>query len=136
MRRPLLPHFLPFLQGIILALGAMSWPALRALLLPLVPAELPRTADTGTLTNGSKFDSSVDRGQPFQFQIGVGQVIRGWDVGVMKMSLGEKSRLNITPDFGYGAQGAGGVIPPNADLIFEVELLKSAFPSVLWYSEC
>merc|ERR1719353_1400869 len=79
---------------------------------------------TGTLTDGTKFDSSVDRGQPFQFTIGVGQVIRGWDEGVIQMSLGEKAKLTITSDFGYGPSGAGGVIPPNADLIFEVELLK------------
>eukprot|EP00992_Anisonema_acinus_P007811 TRINITY_DN3808_c0_g1_i1.p1 TRINITY_DN3808_c0_g1~~TRINITY_DN3808_c0_g1_i1.p1 ORF type:complete len:110 (+),score=23.28 TRINITY_DN3808_c0_g1_i1:33-362(+) len=80
---------------------------------------------TGTLaSNGQKFDSSVDRGRPFQFQIGVGQVIKGWDEGVMQMSLGEKALLKITSDFGYGARGAGGVIPPNADLNFEVELLK------------
>eukprot|EP00036_Acanthoecidae_sp_10tr_P009684 CAMPEP_0182915506 /NCGR_PEP_ID=MMETSP0105_2-20130417/365_1 /TAXON_ID=81532 ORGANISM="Acanthoeca-like sp., Strain 10tr" /NCGR_SAMPLE_ID=MMETSP0105_2 /ASSEMBLY_ACC=CAM_ASM_000205 /LENGTH=119 /DNA_ID=CAMNT_0025052375 /DNA_START=84 /DNA_END=443 /DNA_ORIENTATION=+ len=78
---------------------------------------------TGTLADGTKFDSSVDRGTPFQFTIGVGQVIRGWDEGVMKMSVGEKAKLDITPDFGYGARGAGGVIPPNADLTFEVELL-------------
>merc|ERR1711871_1737949 len=77
---------------------------------------------TGTLTDGSKFDSSVDRGRPFEFTIGVGQVIRGWDDGVMGMSVGEKAKLAITPDYGYGAQGAGGVIPANADLIFEVEL--------------
>ncbi len=79
---------------------------------------------TGTLKTGQKFDSSVDRGQPFQFTIGVGQVIRGWDEGVIEMSLGEKASLDITPDYGYGARGAGGVIPPNADLVFEVELLK------------
>ena len=60
---------------------------------------------TGTLTNGSKFDSSVDRGQPFSFQIGVGQVIKGWDEGVIKMSLGEKAKLTISPDYGYGANG-------------------------------
>ncbi len=79
---------------------------------------------TGTLSDGKKFDSSVDRGQPFTFTIGIGQVIRGWDEGVVQMSLGEKAKLDITPDFGYGAAGAGGVIPPNADLVFEVELLK------------
>jgi FKBP-type peptidyl-prolyl cis-trans isomerase len=78
---------------------------------------------TGTLTNGTKFDSSVDRGKPFTFSIGIGQVIKGWDEGVIQMSLGEKAILEIIPEFGYGAMGSGGAIPPNADLIFEVELL-------------
>merc|ERR1711903_433449 len=78
---------------------------------------------TGTLTDGSKFDSSRDKGRPFQFQIGVGQVIRGWDEGVIQMSVGQRAKLMISSDFGYGARGAGGVIPPNADLIFDVELL-------------
>eukprot|EP00808_Paulinella_micropora_P003924 g36284.t1 len=76
----------------------------------------------GTLTNGKKFDSSRDKGKEFNFNIGVGRVIKGWDEGVMKMSLGEKSKLEIKSHYGYGAAGAGGVIPPNADLIFEVEL--------------
>jgi len=80
---------------------------------------------TGTLAEtGAKFDSSLDRGEPFSFQIGVGQVIRGWDVGVMKMSLGEKAVLRIPSEMGYGERGAGGAIPPGADLVFEVELLK------------
>lgn len=79
----------------------------------------------GTLaSNGKKFDASRDRGRPFSFTIGIGQVIRGWDEGVIQMSLGEKARLHITSDYGYGASGAGGVIPPNADLNFDVELLK------------
>ena len=79
---------------------------------------------TGTLADGGKeFDSSVRRGKPFQFVIGIGQVIQGWDEGVMKMSLGEKAKLLISSDFGYGSRGAPGAIPPNADLIFEVELL-------------
>jgi FKBP-type peptidyl-prolyl cis-trans isomerase len=78
---------------------------------------------TGWLTNGTKFDSSVDRGQPFQFALGAGQVIRGWDEGVSGMKIGEKRKLTIPSELGYGAAGAGAVIPPNATLVFEVELL-------------
>lgn len=79
----------------------------------------------GTLaSNGNKFDSSRDKGRPFKFTIGVGQVIQGWDDGVIQMSLGEKAVLAISSDFGYGSRGAGGIIPPNADLNFEVELLE------------
>ncbi len=78
---------------------------------------------TGWLENGKKFDSSRDRKQPFQFVLGAGQVIRGWDEGVAQMRVGDTARLTIPPAMGYGARGAGGVIPPNATLIFEVELL-------------
>ena len=78
---------------------------------------------TGWLENGKKFDSSIDRGQPFSFPLGAGRVIKGWDEGVQGMKVGGKRKLIIPSNLGYGARGAGGVIPPNATLIFEVELL-------------
>ncbi len=79
---------------------------------------------TGWLTDGKKFDCSLDRKQPFAFKLGAGRVIQGWDEGVAGMKIGGKRKLSIPADLGYGKRGAGGVIPPGAELVFEVELLK------------
>lgn len=79
---------------------------------------------TGWLTSGAKFDSSRDRGTPFQFSLGAGKVIEGWDRGVVGMQVGERRKLTIPSELGYGARGAGGKIPPNATLIFDIELVS------------
>lgn len=79
---------------------------------------------TGTLTNGTKFDSSRDRGKPFQFTLGQGQVIKGWDEGVAQMSRGERAKLTCTADYAYGSRGFPGLIPPNSTLVFDVELIS------------
>jgi len=79
---------------------------------------------TGTLTDGKKFDSSRDRGQPFKFKIGKGEVIKGWDEGVAQMSIGERAKLTCSPDYAYGDRGHPGAIPPKATLIFDVELIR------------
>lgn len=88
-----------------------------------LPGQTVRVHYTGRLTDGSKFDSSLDRGRPFSFKLGAGEVIRGWDQGVAGMKVGGQRRLTIPPDLGYGANGYPPVIPPNATLVFEVELL-------------
>ena len=118
----------------IILIIAISIAAVIGIYFLLQPKNMEQTAQngnkvsvhyTGWLENGTKFDSSLDRGQPFEFTLGAGQVIQGWDLGIVGMKVGEKKKLTIPPELGYGTTGTpGGPIPPNATLIFEVELLK------------
>jgi FKBP-type peptidyl-prolyl cis-trans isomerase len=118
-------------QGGIMAAGQPKFDQTQVQIEKLQSGEgpQPKTGDivsvhyTGWLTNGNKFDSSVDRNEPFEFVLGRGQVIKGWDQGVATMRVGDKVRLTIPPELGYGSRGAGRVIPPDSTLIFEVELL-------------
>jgi len=93
------------------------------------PGETVQVNYTGLLGSGAKFDSSLDRGQPIEFPLGKGRVIKGWDEGIAKLRIGEQATLIIPPELGYGARGAGGIIPPNATLIFLVELVGIKEPA-------
>jgi len=106
------------------ASGLQYWDIVVGTGATAVPGKPVSVHYTGWLTNGDKFDSSRDRGKPFVFSLGEGQVIKGWDEGVAGMKAGGKRQLRIPPVLGYGDSGAGGVIPPNATLIFDVELLE------------
>ncbi len=107
----------------------MSAPELKSETLVTGTGRSPKNGErvsvhyTGWFTTGKKFDSSVDRDEPFQFVLGAGMVIAGWDVGVARMKLGDKVKLTLPPELAYGAQGYPGAIPPNSTLVFEVELL-------------
>ncbi len=105
------------------ASGLQYWDIVVGTGATATPGNMVKVHYTGFLTNGEKFDSSRDRGEPFSFPLGAGQVIKGWDEGVAGMKVGGQRQLRIPPDLGYGAAGAPGAIPPNATLIFDVELL-------------
>lgn len=105
------------------AFGLQYWDIVVGTGATAVPGSTVKVHYTGWLTTGEKFDSSRDRGEPFSFPLGARQVIKGWDEGVAGMKVGGKRQLRIPPELGYGDSGAGGVIPPNATLIFDVELL-------------
>jgi FKBP-type peptidyl-prolyl cis-trans isomerase len=105
------------------ASGLQYWDIVVGTGATAAPGSTVKVHYSGFLTNGQKFDSSRDRGEPFSFPLGEGQVIKGWDEGVAGMKVGGQRQLRIPPQLGYGAAGAGGAIPPNATLIFDVELL-------------
>jgi FKBP-type peptidyl-prolyl cis-trans isomerase len=105
------------------ASGLQFWDIVVGTGATATPGSMVRVHYSGFLTTGQKFDSSRDRGEPFSFPLGQGQVIKGWDEGVAGMKVGGQRQLRIPPQLGYGAEGAGGAIPPNATLIFDVELL-------------
>jgi FKBP-type peptidyl-prolyl cis-trans isomerase len=107
------------------ASGLQYWDIVDGTGATAAPGSTVKVHYTGFLTTGEKFDSSRDRGEPFSFPLGAGQVIKGWDEGVAGMKVGGQRQLRIPPDLGYGAAGAGGAIPPNATLIFDVELLDA-----------
>lgn len=109
--------------GTTTASGLQYWEIVPGTGAAAVAGSAVKVHYSGFLTTGEKFDSSRDRGEPFSFQLGTGQVIKGWDEGVAGMKVGGQRQLRIPPQLGYGAEGAGGVIPPNATLIFDVELL-------------
>jgi FKBP-type peptidyl-prolyl cis-trans isomerase len=106
------------------ASGLQYWDIVAGTGETAVPGKRVKVHYTGWLTDGKKFDSSMDHGEPFQFILGFGQVIKGWDQGVAGMKVGGKRQLRIPPELGYGASGAGSDIPPNATLIFDVELVE------------
>ena len=106
------------------ASGLQYWDIVVGTGATAMPGNPVKVHYSGFLTNGQKFDSSRDRGEPFSFPLGAGQVIKGWDEGVAGMKVGGQRQLRIPPALGYGAAGAGGAIPPNATLIFDVELLE------------
>jgi FKBP-type peptidyl-prolyl cis-trans isomerase len=107
------------------ASGLQYWDIVVGTGATATPGNTVKVHYSGFLTTGEKFDSSRDRGEPFSFPLGAGQVIKGWDEGVAGMKVGGQRQLRIPPQLGYGAAGAGGAIPPNATLIFDVELLDA-----------